>query len=516
MNSKLRRFAPLGLVLAGLASLTAIVIYFIQREWNIYLQVSIGLVVIGLALFTILDPERVRKILTGRQARHGSNVLVLSLAFIGIILVINFLALNNPWRKDLTEDQEHTLAVETLDILDKLDSEVFATAFFTPRVPSDEAYEILELYKFHSNGKFDFEFVDPEANPLAAEQAKISRDGTVVIKMDDHQEAVSFINEQEITAALVRLISPEERKVYFLTGHGEYDPEISGEEGFSQVKRTLESKNYSVEKLSLLTTNQIPDDASILIIAGPINPISASEVERIRDFLRNGGSLLIMQEPPPLTEFEDQPDVMADFLKDEWGITFGEDIIIDLNSMQLFAPFAGEYGQHIITSKLENISSQYPTVRSVTVNSSDVPASRVDLVKTGGQSWAETDLEGIAENPEGASFEEDKDLAGPVSLAVAAEDFETQSRLVAFGDSDFANDSNYFAYANGDLLINSVDWLTGQEDIINLTPKNSTLRNIIPLQPMALNIILLVTVILIPGLALLAGIYTWFNRRQRG
>jgi len=251
MNSMWRRCAPLGLVLAGLAGVAAILLFFLQREWNLYLQISLGLVVIGLALFTILDPERVRQLLSGRQARHGSNALVLSAAFIGIILVINYLVFNNPWRKDLTEDQEHTLAVETLDTLEKLDKKVFATAFFTPRLPSEEAYEILDLYKFHSSENFDFEFVDPEANPLAAEQAKISRDGTVVIRMGDHQEAVSFISEQEITAALVRLISPEVRKVYFLTGHGEYDPDISGEEGYSQVKKTLESKNYSVEKLNL-------------------------------------------------------------------------------------------------------------------------------------------------------------------------------------------------------------------------------------------------------------------------
>lgn len=516
MNSKWRRFAPLGLVLAGLAGVAAILLFFFQREWNLYLQISLGLVVIGLAVFTILDPERVRQLLSGRQARHGSNALVLSAAFIGIILVINFMVFNNPWRKDLTEDQEHTLAVETLDTLEKLNTKVFATAFFTPRLPSDEAYEILDLYKFHSNENFDFEFVDPEANPLAAEQAKISRDGTVVIRMGDNQEAVNFISEQEITAALVRLISPEVRKVYFLTGHGEYDPDIPGEEGYSQVKRTLESKNYSVEKLNLLTTDQIPDDANILIIAGPINPISAGEVEIIGDFLTNSGSLLIMQEPLPLTDFGDQTDAMAEFLDEEWGITFGEDIVIDLNSMQLFAPFADEYAQHVITSKLENISSQYPTVRSVTVNDSDVKTSRVELVKTGEQSWAETDLEVLADDPEGASFMEGEDLAGPVSLAVVAEDFDTQSRLVAFGDSDFANDSNYFAYANGDLLVNSVDWLAGQEDIISLTPKQSTQRNIIPLQPIATNIILLVTVILIPGSALLLGFYTWFNRRQRG
>lgn len=516
MNSNLRRFAPLGLVLTGIAVLVAILVYFFQREWNIYLQISLTLAVIGLGIFTILDPERVRKAISGRQARYGSNILVLSAAFFGIIVVINYLVFQNPWQKDITEDLEHTLSVETLDTLGKLDSNVLATAFFTPRLPSEQAYEFLERYKFHSNGKFDFEFVDPEANPIAAEQAKISKDGVVVIRMGDHQEAVSFMSEQELTGALVRLLSPQERKVYFLTGHGEYDPEDTGEEGYSQVKRTLDSKNYIVEKLNLLTTNQIPDDTKVLVIAGPQNPISAGEVERISEYLGTGGSLLIMQEPRPLTDFGDKKDVMVEFLDEEWGITFGEDIVIDLNSMQLFAPFAEEYAQHPITTKLENISSQYPTVRSVSVNDSDVQISRVELVKTGQQSWAETDLEGIVEDPEGASYVEGEDLSGPVSLAVVAENFRTDSRLVAFGDSDYANDANYFAYANGDLLSNSIDWLAGQEDIINLTPKQTTQRNIIPLLPSTTNLLFLFTVILIPGLALLIGFYSWFIRRQRG
>ena len=199
MKPKWRRFAPIGLYLALVAALAATTIYFVQREWNLYLQISLALIVIGLAIYAILDPDGVRKALTGRQAKYGSNALLLSAAFVGILIVINYLAYQNPIRKDLTEDQVHTLAPETIATLEELDSEVMVLAFYTPRIPSDQAKDLLEQYKLNSEGNFNYEFIDPDADPIAAEQAKISRDGTLVLRMNDHQEALTMVNEQELT-----------------------------------------------------------------------------------------------------------------------------------------------------------------------------------------------------------------------------------------------------------------------------------------------------------------------------
>ena len=516
MNPKWRRFAPIGLYLALVAVLASITIYFVQREWNLYLQISLALIVIGLAIYAILDPDGVRKALTGRQVKYGSNTLLFGAAFVGILIVINYLAYQNPVRKDLTEDQVHTLAPETIATLDELDSEVMALAFYTPRIGSDQAKDILEQYKLNAEGNFDYGFIDPDADPIAAEQAKISRDGTVVLRMDDHQEVLTMVNEQELTGALVRLLNPEERKVYFLTGHGEYNPEDTGEAGYSQVKRTLESKNYAVETLNLLTIDQIPEDAKVVLVAGPSKPVSPAEVKKISEYLDSGGGLFVMQEPLPATDFGDEPDPLADYLAEKWGIVLGDDIIIDLASTQPYAPFAAEYVPHSITAKLERLTAQFPTVRSVQVQASESGLSQVEIVKTGPQSWAEEDMDLVVDDPQGASFEEGQDTPGPLSIAAVGEKFGTESRLVVFGDSDFASDANFFAYANGDLFINSIDWAAGQEDLINLTPKPPTQRIMIPLQQITLNLILLSTVIILPGMALLAGFFVWFQRRQRG
>jgi len=516
MNPKWRRFASIGLWLALVAALAATIIYFVQREWNLYLQISLALFVIGLASYAILDPDGVRKALTGRQAKYGSNALLLSVAFIGILIVINFLVFQNPVRKDLTEDQVYTLTAETLATLEELDSEVVALAFFTPRISPDQAENFLEQYKLNAKGNFDYEFIDPDADPIAAEQAKISRDGTVVLRMGDHQEVLTMVNEQELTGALVRLLNPEERTVYFLTGHGEYSPADTGESGYSQVKRTLESKNYAVEMLNLLTVDQIPEDAKVVLIAGPSKPVSPAEVKKLSEYLDSGGGLFVMQEPLPATDFGDEPDPLAGYLADNWGIVLGDDIIIDLASTQPYAPFAAEYVPHSITTKLERLTSQFPTVRTVKVQATESGISQVEIVKTGPQSWAEEDLDLVVDDPQGASFEEEQDKPGPLSIAAVGENFETESRLVVFGDSDFASDANFYAYANGDLFINSVDWAAGQEDLINLTPKPTTQRIMIPPQQITLNLILLSTVIILPGMALLAGFLVWFQRRQRG
>ncbi|MFN2176906.1 MAG: hypothetical protein ACK2U3_13235, partial [Anaerolineales bacterium] len=67
-----------------------------------------------------------------------------------------------------------------------------------------------------------------------------------------------------------------------------------------------------------------------------------------------------------------------------------------------------------------------------------------------------------------------------------------------------------------DLAVNVIDWLAGKEDIISLTPKESTQRLLIRLTPLTINLFLFVSVILIPGVALISGLIVWFKRRQRG
>jgi ABC-type uncharacterized transport system involved in gliding motility auxiliary subunit len=225
---------------------------------------------------------------------------------------------------------------------------------------------------------------------------------------------------------------------------------------------------------------------------------------------------MVMQEPVLLTQFEGQEDPMTDYLAEKWGILMQDDILIDTTSQQPFAPYAAMYGNHAITQPIQSITSQYPGARSVRAEGLSGDASLVELVLTSDQSWAETDLDALADNQSQVSFDEGVDLLGPVSLAVAADLMTSDGRLVVFGDSDFVSNDNFVAYANVDVFMNSVDWMAGEEELISLTPKETTQRTVIPPQTYVLNLVFLVIVIVLPGLALIAGIAVLIQRQRRG
>jgi ABC-type uncharacterized transport system involved in gliding motility auxiliary subunit len=455
--------------------------------------------------------------LTGRQARYGSNAALLTLAFLGILVVVNLFVYKNTKRWDLTEDKVNTLADETLEILVSLPDDVTIQAFFSPGRNTEIARNLLEDYKFNSNGKIIFEFIDPVEDPISAEAAEIVYDGSVVFRMGEQKEIVTNIIENEFSGALVRLMSGEVKVVYFLTGHGEVATEDGGEEGFSEAKRVLESKNYHVKPINLLSVNNVPDDAAVLVIAGPLHPFKPSEVTLLAEYLSTGGGLILLQDSPVFTEVGDQTDYLKDYMRDSWNIILGQDLIVDqTSSLGVFVPVGLPDDSHPITQDIQGIATGFPTARSVGVNkSSNSPSPKVLIATFNNESWAETDLESLTSGGD-ITYDETIDLLGPVSMAVVVEDFENQSRVVVFGDTNFAMNSWFTFFGNGDLFVGSVDWVVGQEELISLTPKALTERYILPPQPYLMPMIQLLVVFLIPGAVLVVGIVVWFRKRQRG
>jgi len=517
MNRKLRRFAPLGLYLALLAVLVSSGLFIVQREWNLYLQISLACIIVGLAIFAVLDPEKVRTALTGRQARYGSNALVMTLAFFGIVLVANFLAYKNPYRWDLTENKQNTLAKETLDTLKALPQPVQALAFYPPTASTETTKNLLDNYKFYAKGKFDYKFIDPIKDPVTAKSVNVPLEtgGTIVLLMADREEKVTSATEEEMTGALVRLLA-QKVAVYFLTGHDEYSPDETGDQGYSKAKDTLSKKNYTVQNLNLLATNKIPDDAKVIVIAGPRKPLSDNEVKLLTDYQAKGGALIVMEDSTLLTDFGASPDPLAAYLTTAWSIVLGNDIVIDTTSQQPYQPFAYEYStSHPITDKLQRIGTAFPTARSVSALGNLPDVTDNVLIRTAPQSWAETNLTDL-QNGGQPSPDQGADIIGSVPLAVAGERTGGYGRVVVVGDADFAINVNFAFLGNGDLLINSVDWASNQESLINLTPKESVTRSII--QPKRVTIILigLGTVGFLPAVVIVAGIAVWYTRRKRG
>jgi ABC-type uncharacterized transport system involved in gliding motility auxiliary subunit len=507
----------LGIV-RGLVSLQVFTMTNVENLQR-YLIVSAGFIILGLATYAILEPDRVRRFLTGRQARYGSNALIMSIAFAGILIIGNVLVYQNPLPlADMTEDEVNTLAPETLAALQKLPQKVTATAFFALDSSKDSATQLLDKFKSNSNGKFEYQFIDPNRDPQTARNAGITGDGKILLQMGELKEIVAFASETEILKGMLRLLNPGSNVVYFLTGHGEHDIEQAGDASMTRAKSTLESKNYSVKTLNLIVENKIPEDASTIVIAGPIKPVSEDEVKRFEDYLASGGSLIVMEDPTPLTEFGDADDPLADMLANDWGITLENNVVIDINSPQPTTAAAFLYDSaHAVTRNMNNLVTYFPFTRSLKTAEGTEGVTLNRLVQTQENSnWGEEDFQSLTQEGGPPSYDENTESLGPLTLVVAGENSSTKGRVVVFGGSNFAIDPNFDAYGNGDMFINSVDWSAQKEDIANITPKTPTQRTFNVPSQIQLIAIMLGSILIIPGLVVFAGVSAWLNRRRQG
>lgn len=269
-----------------------------------------------------------------------------------------------------------------------------------------------------------------------------------------------------------------------------------------------------MEKLNLLTATQVPQDANLIVVAGAQHPLTEEEVTLISDYLEEGGALMVLSEPLPLTEFGDSEDLLASYLEENWGVKLGADIVFDQTSSQPYVAYADRYGDHAITGQMQRVGTAYPTARSLQLVEGFEGINPVELVFTAQQSWAESDLQAISDGSEISVDENDR--VGPLTVAVAVENAANEGRVVVFGDADFAANANFNFLGNGDMFVNAVDWAVGQEELINLTPRSSTQRVLLPPQPYMINLVLLGVVFVLPGTVLASGIVVWVRRRRRG
>jgi len=504
-------FSKFLLIIAASAALASIVLALIIKTFTLPVQISLAVLVISLALFAIINPNALKTFLHGRQAKYGSNSVILTIAVLGILIVLNLLGFHNTVRWDLTEDKSNTLADQTIMTLKSLNEEVFAQAFFSGLISNETAFTLLENYKANAGGKFDYQFIDPNEDPVAANNAGITRDGTIVLNMGSITEIVTTVNEESLTSAIIRLKSPEQKIVYVLTGHGEPSFSSNTDTSYYYAYKELESKNYTISELNLIAENSIPLDAVAVFITGPTKPLSENEVALIKQFVDKGGSLLLLYEPSFLTDFGKLNDPLSLFLQKDWGLILENDLVIDLTADPPSMAVTSNYGPHAITRGLENMVSIFPTSRSITI-SSDTKMINTKLAETSTQSWSERDISSIQNN--NVTFDETSDVSGPLVIAAAFEDSNNGSRIVAFGDSQFASNSYYNYYANADLFINAVDWVAGQDEIISLTAKNNTERLLIAPSGYGLSAILFGVIIIIPLLIILTAIFV-FSRRRR-
>jgi len=279
--------------------------------------------------------------------------------------------------------------------------------------------------------------------------------------------------------------------------------------GLSTAKGQLEKENYVVKPLNLIVEGKIPMDASVVVVAGPMSEPFANELDILDGYLKNGGSVLLLVDPPPAASLTE--------LTKRWSIDEGNNFVVDASGVgRLFGagpamPLVTTYANHKITERFR-VMTFFPFVRSVSPAKTPVAGVTVEpLLSTNEQSWGETNLKSNE-----AGFDENSDLKGPVTIGVVASKDQGEnkkSRMVVIGDSDFASNAYVGFQGNGNLFVNTVAWLARDESFISIKAKDPEDRPLTMTESQG-RLFSYFAMFLLPGSVLAAGISVWMKRRK--
>jgi ABC-type uncharacterized transport system involved in gliding motility auxiliary subunit len=504
----------------------AVAIRFLMPEWDRYAYWGAWAGLVCVLIYTLSQWRDIVNAFRRRQTRLGTLTVASILIVLGILVAINYLGTRQSKRWDLTSAREFTLSDQTANVLRTLDAPLKVVVF----EKSQEMQKFRDRVAEYAGAskKVSEEFVDPDLKPAVAKQYQIQSYGTVVFEYKGRTERVVGDSEQDLTNGIIKVVSGSKKKLYFTQGHGERDPNSSERIGYAAIKGALERENYGVERLPLIQAGAVPDDATAVVIAGPATDLLPPELAALRVYLGKGGKLLLMMDPPPTSATAPLPAIEG--LAREWGIQLGTDVIVDASGLgQLIGssydtPVAVSYPQHPITARFESLTA-FPLARSVSITTAGGRTAQ-SFVETGQRSWAEHDIDSVTAKS-GPTLDDVKggDRRGPISVgaaisesvkspaAAAGTDTKApETRVVVMGDSDFAGNAAINISGNRDLFMNIVGWLTQQENLIAIRPKEPGDSRLTLTGDQARRIAWL-ALFVFPGAIFALGIYTWWRRR---
>ena len=433
----------------------------------------------------------------GRLLRTAAVLLLIALVGVGSSRTSRVL--------DLTQERTVTLSAQTQQVLDRLRADVQITAFLRRDEPGRvEAAALLDRYA-KAERRIGWEVLDPDEAPGL--RARLGVDpvfGGVAVRSGEQVEVVPTVTEQDVTAALARLVRGRDDEVCVTTGHGEAE--------LRDASALLEREGYRVRVLDLLVRPELPPSCTAVAVAGPTEPLGPAAAA-LAAWLDDDGRMLVLTDP--LADVDVLPLLAPYGLRVQRGIVLERDpegvVAGDATSPVVRTYRSG----HPVVRRLA--PTYFPAVQGVLVQEEvqdRVPGLTVSrLADTSPQSHLET-------APAASDFDPATDVAGPVTVAAAAERTRNdgrqigRTRLVVVGDVDFATDQFLGQAANATLLTRAVGWLTLDEELLALSPNLPAPRPL-GLSDARLAYARALTAGVVPALFLLLGSMVWAARRGR-
>jgi ABC-type uncharacterized transport system involved in gliding motility auxiliary subunit len=455
------------------------------------------------------------QLLHARQTKYLLYLFAYALIFVTILLVVNVLADRYNKSYDSTSNKRYSLSPQTAKIVKGLKQPATIT-YFDQTTRFEQAKDQLEQYA-NLSPKVQVQYVDPDKKPELARAAGVKEYGTTIVQVGERKEEAKTLTEEAITGAFIRDLKTTTRTVCFVEGSGEHRIDDTERSGYSRFKELLGKDGYEAKPTNLVSKTEIPNDCTVLVVAGPDADYQQPEVDSIKKYVEEGGRALILLDPPlkiGRAEISDN-EALAKVLQ-SWGVTLQKNMILDLNPIGQLAGLGPQvalvtsYESHAIVNDMSRRATGFPLARSLDIKQSDKTAV-TKLFNSSGSSLATTKLDSPAIDPS-----DPKNTKGPFAIA-AAGTYNTgkensQGRFVVIGSSSWAANSFIGFNGNRDLALNTVNWLASDEDLISIRPKDRDDRRI-TLTRTQMNWVKITSQFLLPLLVIAGGVSVWWSRR---
>ena len=474
------------------------------------------------------------------------NLLLQAVLFLSLFGGLNFVALRHSWRFDLTKNRQHSLSAETRSYLERLDRPVRVVVTISEDGDDQELAQafrdissLLREYAYftrnNAKGRVEVEFLDIYQYRKRAEELGIDQPNQIVLQSGDHRRVLAlgdfyrtkdlrreaFQGESTVTAAILDVSSPDKKKIYFLSGHGEmrFD-DVERSRGLSSLGVELRQRNFDVAALDLSFTHKVPDDAALIVIAGQTGRVQPFEEELLRNYLQNrAGRIILMADPAVVLGLET--------LLFDWGIIVYDYLVIDPDPHSLTEngdlrlwSFARDPASHITDQLLDN--ELIPTFGPTRVVSDDLGRTADDglsvrkLIATSKAAWGESSYR---HNP--VAYTPGQDLKGPVGVMVISERVKPANlplsvrggRLAVFGSADVVTNNRIIGVGNLNLFLATLNWTVDRDTQLNI-PVRPIQRFQLALSQEELIRLRLGLLLAVPGLVGLLGLVGTWTRRH--
>jgi ABC-type uncharacterized transport system involved in gliding motility auxiliary subunit len=455
------------------------------------------------------------ELLKARQTKYVAYVTLYIVVALAVVTVANVLADRYDKSYDATANKQYSLSDQTIKVVKGLKQDATIT-YFAQDSQFGTAKNKLDMYA-NLSPKLHVVYVDPDKKPLVATQAGFKSLNTAIVQIGANKNEAKSINEEDLTGAIIRDLKNTTRNVCFVTGSGEHQIDDSGRSGFSRLKDLLAKDDYQGKSIDLLQKAEVPSDCTVVVVGGPRGDYQQPEVDALKKYVEDGGRALIMLDPPLKIGREEVGDNDAlTTLLASWGVTPNKDLILDFNPVGQLAglgpqvALVTQYDSHPIVREMKGSATGFPLSRSLDTKSGE--KTSVDrLFGSSESSLSTSKLDSDRINPA-----DPKNKKGPMTIGAAGTykgaKENSQGRFVVVGSSQWAANGFLGFNGNRDLALNALNWLSSDEDLISIRPKEPEDRKL-TMTKAQVKWVGLTSLLLIPLIVIGTGISIWFRRR---